>query len=256
VLTHLAKLEETDEEQLALGWGISGYLYAATGQQAKAQDILDWLMKRRQNEYVPALALACPHLGLGEHDKALRWLEEAVEQRHPTAILLNLPWQWLDPVQSDPRFRELRRQMNFPPSQGAEKESEERLADLLPIRDGTGVRRANTAGPLLGPSVAVLPLENLSGDAEQEPFVDGMTDAIIANLGAIDALHVIARKSVMLYKQSNAALPTIADELGVRYIVDGAAFFSEDSVRITARHCLKKDSLGYTEILAYRFDFT
>ena len=115
-LSHLAKLEETDEEQLALGWGISGYLYAVAGHRAEAQRILDWLMERRANEYVPALALACVHFGLSEPDVALRWLDEAVRQRHPTAIFLNLPWPWYDPVRSDPRFQELRRRMGFPES--------------------------------------------------------------------------------------------------------------------------------------------
>jgi len=163
VLTHLAKLEETDEEQLALGWGISGYLYAVAGQRAGARSILDWLTERRKDEYIPALALACVHLGLGEHDAALRWLEAAVEQRHPTAILLNPPWRWFDPVRSDPRFQALIDQMGFPPSQIAGKESAKSLVDPLSNHDGTGARRASTTPPLSGASVVVLPLEDLSG---------------------------------------------------------------------------------------------
>jgi serine/threonine-protein kinase len=116
VLYHLAKLEKTDEEKIAHGWGLSGYFHAVAGQRAKARAILTQLMERRKSEYVPAIALAYVHLGLGEYDAALRWLDEAVAQRHPTAILINPPWQWLDPVRSDPRFQALRRQMGFPDS--------------------------------------------------------------------------------------------------------------------------------------------
>lgn len=117
VLAHLVKLEETHQEKgSAHGRGVSGYLYAVAGRRAKARDILFRLIERRTSEYVPAVALAYVHLGLGEQDAAFHWLDEAVEQRHPTIILLNAPWPWYDSVRSDPRFQTLRRQMGFPVS--------------------------------------------------------------------------------------------------------------------------------------------
>jgi class 3 adenylate cyclase len=64
-------------------------------------------------------------------------------------------------------------------------------------------------------SVAVLPLENLSGDPEQEYFADGMTETLIGDLGRIGALKVISRTSVMRYKGARKPLPEIAAELGV-----------------------------------------
>lgn len=83
-------------------------------------------------------------------------------------------------------------------------------------------------------SVAVLPLENLSDDPNREYFADGMTDAVIAELGQIRDLKVISRTSAMQYRASNTPLPQIAEDLNIDYIVDGAVFSAEDSVRITA----------------------
>lgn len=84
-------------------------------------------------------------------------------------------------------------------------------------------------------SLAVLPLNNLSGDATQEYFADGMTEAVIAGLGRISALRVISRTSVMQYKGSRKTLPEIADELKVDAIVEGSVQRSGDRVRITVQ---------------------
>jgi TolB-like protein/Flp pilus assembly protein TadD len=83
-------------------------------------------------------------------------------------------------------------------------------------------------------SIAVLPLENLSGDKEQEYFADGMTDALITNLGKISALRVISRTSVMRYKQTKKPLPEIARELKVDAVVEGSVLRSGERVRISA----------------------
>ncbi|HJU87160.1 MAG TPA: protein kinase, partial [Gemmatimonadota bacterium] len=83
--------------------------------------------------------------------------------------------------------------------------------------------------------LAVLPLENLSGDPEQEYFVAGMHDALISELGQIPTLTVISRQSTMRYAGSDRALPAIARELGVDAIVEGSVFLAGDSVRITAQ---------------------
>ena len=83
-------------------------------------------------------------------------------------------------------------------------------------------------------SIAVLPLENLSGDKEQEYFADGMTEALITDLGKIGALRVISRTSVMQYKGTKKPLTQIARELNVDAIVEGTVQRSGDRVRITA----------------------
>src|SRR5215831_12102840 len=84
-------------------------------------------------------------------------------------------------------------------------------------------------------SLAVLPLESLSGDASQDYFTDGMTDALIADLGQISALRVISRTSVMTYKGVRKRLPEIARELNVEAVVEGTVLRSGERVRITAQ---------------------
>jgi serine/threonine protein kinase/tetratricopeptide (TPR) repeat protein len=83
-------------------------------------------------------------------------------------------------------------------------------------------------------SLAVLPLANLSHDPEQDYFADGMTEALIANLAQIQALHVISRTSVMHYKGSNESLPQIARELNVDAVIEGTVQRSGDRVQVTA----------------------
>jgi len=84
-------------------------------------------------------------------------------------------------------------------------------------------------------SLAVLPLENLSGDASQNYFADGMTDELITDLAQISALRVISRTSVMAYKGAHKPLPQIARELNVDAVVEGTVLRSGDQVRITAQ---------------------
>ncbi|HXZ79640.1 MAG TPA: winged helix-turn-helix domain-containing protein [Terriglobales bacterium] len=84
-------------------------------------------------------------------------------------------------------------------------------------------------------SIAVLPLDNLSGDPSQEYFVDGMTDALITDLAKVGSLRVISRTSMMQYKGLRKPLPQIARELNVDAVVEGSVVRSGNHVRITAQ---------------------
>jgi serine/threonine protein kinase/tetratricopeptide (TPR) repeat protein len=84
-------------------------------------------------------------------------------------------------------------------------------------------------------SLAVLPLEELSGDPEQDYFADGMTDELITDLAQIKALRVISRTSVMVYKGAHKSLPDIARELNVDAVLEGTVLRSGTRVRITAQ---------------------
>ncbi len=84
-------------------------------------------------------------------------------------------------------------------------------------------------------SLAVLPLANLSHDPEQDYFADGMTEALIANLAQIRALHVISRTSTMHYKGSNESLPQIARDLNVDAVIEGTVQRSGNRVQVTAQ---------------------
>lgn len=84
-------------------------------------------------------------------------------------------------------------------------------------------------------SIAVLPLENLSGDPTQEYLADGMTEALITTLGQVRALRVISRTSVMQFKGTKQALPEIARQLGVDAIIEGSVARAGPRVRVTAQ---------------------
>ncbi len=84
-------------------------------------------------------------------------------------------------------------------------------------------------------SIAVLPLENLSGDASQDYFVDGMTEELITDLAKFNSLRVTSRTSVMRYKGTKKSLPEIARELKVDGIVEGSVMRSGKRVRVTAQ---------------------
>ena len=84
-------------------------------------------------------------------------------------------------------------------------------------------------------SIAVLPLENLSGDPSQDYFADGMTDVLITDLAKIGVLRVISRQAVMKYKGTRLSPSDIARELKVDALVGGAVLQSGDRVRITAQ---------------------
>jgi TolB-like protein/DNA-binding winged helix-turn-helix (wHTH) protein/Tfp pilus assembly protein PilF len=107
------------------------------------------------------------------------------------------------------------------------------LAVLLAgrLRDSLSSR---LAPPPRSESIAVLPLENLSHDSEQDYFADGMTEELITNLGKIGALRVVSRTSVMHYKGTKKTLPEIAKELNVEALVEGTVLRTGNRVRITA----------------------
>jgi serine/threonine-protein kinase len=110
------------------------------------------------------------------------------------------------------------------------------LAVLLALDIG-GLRERwmGGAGELHIDSVAVLPLENLSGDPEQDIFADAMTEAVILNLAKIEALRIISRQSVMRYKNTDTPLPEIAQALDVDALVEGSVQKSGDRVLVTTQ---------------------
>jgi len=85
------------------------------------------------------------------------------------------------------------------------------------------------------PSIAVLPFQNMSGDSEQEYFVDGMVEDIITGLSRIKWLFVIARNSSFAYKSKSPDIRQVGRELGVRYVLEGSVRKAENRVRISAQ---------------------
>jgi TolB-like protein/class 3 adenylate cyclase len=94
----------------------------------------------------------------------------------------------------------------------------------------------NMAFPLPDkPSIAVLPFNNMSDDASQEYFADGMTEDLITDLSKISGLFVIARNSSFSYKGRQVKVRQVAEELGVRYVMEGSVRRAGDEVRINAQ---------------------
>ncbi|HET9314351.1 MAG TPA: protein kinase, partial [Vicinamibacteria bacterium] len=113
------------------------------------------------------------------------------------------------------------------------------VAAVTAVLIGTGpVARGFLGNSLEGAtvrSIAVLPLENRSGDPGQEFFADGMTDALIADLSQVGSLRVISRTSSMRYKGAHKSLADIARELDVEAVVEGSIVRAQDRVRINAQ---------------------
>jgi TolB-like protein/Flp pilus assembly protein TadD len=101
------------------------------------------------------------------------------------------------------------------------------------------------------PSIAVLPFNNMSGDPKQGYFSDGMTESIITALSKIPGMFVIARHSTFTYKGKAVKVQRVAEELGVRYVLEGSVQRSENRIRITAQLI---DALTGRHIWAERYD--
>jgi adenylate cyclase len=116
-----------------------------------------------------------------------------------------------------------------------------------------GVGQAHQAQPPVPgkPSIAVLAFNNMSGDAEQEYFSDGISEDIITDLSKLSELHVIARNSSFVYKKAAVSIPEVAKALGVRYVLEGSVRKAGNRVRVTAQLI---DATDGGHVWASRFD--
>ena len=110
----------------------------------------------------------------------------------------------------------------------------------------------NMAYPLPDkPSIAVLPFDNLSGDPEQEYFIDGLTDQIISTISKLRNLFVIARNSTFVYKGKQVKVQKVAEDLGVRYVLEGSMQKTADRVRVIVKLI---DVISGHQIWSERYD--
>ena len=124
----------------------------------------------------------------------------------------------------------------FPPAEPkVEKASKEKMAFPLPDK----------------PSIAVLPFVNMSDDPKQEYFSDGMTEDLITDLSKLSGLLVIARNSTFTYKGKPVKVKQVAEELGVRYVLEGSVRKAGDEVRINAQLI---DAMTGNHLWAERYD--
>jgi serine/threonine protein kinase len=109
------------------------------------------------------------------------------------------------------------------------------LADLTRLKRWRSTAQASPAARPEQASIIVLPFENLSPDPENAFFADGLTDELIAELSKVRSLRVISRTSAMLFKGARKSVPVIAQEVNVRYVLEGTVRRAGNNVRITAQ---------------------
>ena len=102
-----------------------------------------------------------------------------------------------------------------------------------------------------GPSIAVLPFQNMSGDPEQDYFCDGLVEDIITTLSKLAGLRVIARNSTFVYKGRSVDIREAAEKLGVRFVLEGSVRKSGNRIRITAQLIDAQDG---AHVWAERYD--
>src|SRR5438132_1475547 len=154
-----------------------------------------------------------------------RCLEKDPEKRYPNAHELALALARLSPIVGADRAGGHPRRVSFFIGGGLLVALG--LAALLGRGDMRNNRKLQT--------LAVLPLQNLSGDAAQDYFADGMTEALTTDLALIDSLHVISHTSAIQYKAAKKSLPAIARELHADALVEGSVQRSGSRVRVTAQ---------------------
>jgi len=118
-------------------------------------------------------------------------------------------------------------------------------------REAASARVAEAEGPPDKPSIAVLPFDNMSGDAEQEYFADGMVEEIITALSRFKSLFVIARNSSFTFKGKAVDIKEVGRRLGVRYVLEGSVRKASGKVRITGQLI---DAVTGAHVWADRFE--
>jgi serine/threonine protein kinase/tetratricopeptide (TPR) repeat protein len=167
----------------------------------------------------------------------LKCLEKDPENRYQTARELEVDLRQLAAPRSVPAIRISRRKRTWVRPTVLSGISVLTIAAAMVLLNVGGLRDwlRGTGVPQPIESLAVLPLENLSGDPEQEYFAEGMTEELITSLAKIKALRVASRTSVMQYKDKRMPLPRIARELGVDAVVEGSVTLVANRVRVTAQ---------------------
>jgi TolB-like protein/Tfp pilus assembly protein PilF len=167
----------------------------------------------------------------------LKCLQKEAENRYQSAAELEVDLRQLAPVEVPQAGPPVRRKPIWRRHAGL---ASALAVALLAILVGLSVERwweqqAGGSGAGRIHSLAVLPLQNFSGDLQKDYFADGMTDQLIADLSQISALRVISRTTMMQYKGTRKPLTQIARELRVDAVIEGSVLSSGSNVRINAK---------------------
>ncbi len=221
-----------------------GHALAVAQKREKAEKVLEELDGLSKRVYVPPYFVASIYMGLGDKDQAFEWLEKTY-QEHSAWLLYLQEEPRLESLHSDSRFHDLIRRVGLPRQgpawwAGLVRVAKVPLAVALIVAALFIGKRIRDWIWLPAPAkimLAVLPLEDLSGDSRQEYLADGLTDEMITELGRLhpEGLGVIARSSVMPYRHTTKSAAQIGKELGVDYILEGSLSRSADHLRVRAQ---------------------
>jgi TolB-like protein/Tfp pilus assembly protein PilF len=196
-----------------------------------------WRLQRRA--WNAAAALADSAEEAGNLVAAMHWLEQAVELLPTDEVLLQRLLVLTDSMgdragalRTYERFADLvREEYGVEPSPETEALVQQIRDRHAPLPRPT--RRSAVRRPIR--SIAVLPLENLTGRADEEYFADGMTEMLTTELSTIGALRVVSRQSVRAFKGSERPLRDLTDLLGVDAVLEGSVLRAGDRIRVVAQ---------------------
>jgi adenylate cyclase len=217
------QVEVATQPDDAQAWAFGSHILADLGDRDRAEEWIARAARIDPDDPVVNYNLACAWVALGRPVEALDRLRATFAA---TPLNRQAFFEWmrqdsgLDPLRDHPDFRAFVLQL--------EADIETTVPDRSgapPLSDGRGRR----------PAIAVLPFVNMSGDAEQEYFADGLTEDIITDLSRVSALFVVARNTVFTYKGRAVEVRQAARELNVDRILEGSVRRAGDRLRISVQ---------------------
>ena len=203
-----------------------GHAFAVAGKEDEALSVLAQLNTLSHQQNVSPYRVAAIFAGSRDKEKAIQWLGRAFEQRDPWLIWLKHD-PVLDPIRSDRRFKTLVRKTGLGATSRLKASVQRRPASSSQL-----TQQARRPGRKAISSLAILPLENTSGDPEMEYLSDGITEAIINSLSQLPKVRVTARSTVFRYKGQGADPQDIGRQLGVQAVLAGRIRQTEDNLMI------------------------
>ena len=198
------------------------YGLAGVGNVREARAVLTKVFDREKREYIWPMGLALVYMRLGETDRALDYLEQSYADRVGWMLFIGFD-SLFDPLRAHPRFQALIKKIGPPEAIARQQELIKRLPPEL----------IYASSPKK--SIVVLPFENMSPDKDNEYFSDGLTEEIIADLSNVNELSVISRGSAMTFKGTRKKTKEIAEDVNVRYVLEGSVRKEGNNIRITAQ---------------------
>ena len=199
--------------------------YTFIGEYQKAIAICKEALKKNPDDFVGRITLTIAYSALGSETEAKAEAEEA--------------------LRISPKFTVAYAEKTWPYKNTADKEFVISALRKAGLPDKPPLALPDK------PSIAVLPFTNMSGDPEQEYFSDGLTEEIITAFSKVPGIFVIARNSTFTYKGKPVKVQQVAEDLGVRYVLEGSVRKGKDKVRITTQLI---DALTGHHLWAERYD--